>query len=361
MKRFTALLLILLMTFTLLCSCAKEQPAESSEPEAVISQSEPEPEPEKIYNPLTGLSGFNAAAVGKRPVAVMINNIVTALPQYGICAADIMFEIPVEGEITRMMAVYSDYTAMSNVCSIRSCRYYYPIFALGLDAIYLHWGIDEDYASPVVYDLGVDRLDGDALGDPLFGRDPNRTEIYDWEHTGYLEASLLPQYIEEYEFRTDKQEQYATAFKFLDEGAAIKPSANNCDTAVLNFSSSYFSTFTYDAEQKVYYKQHSGSPHMDQASGEQLNYTNIFVLETDIGLLDDGYHRYVDWSGGTGYYISNGAYIEITWEKADEFAPIIIKYASTGDEVVVNAGKSYIGIIYPESTELIDSSAITAE
>ena len=190
----------------------------------------------------------------------------------------------------------------------------------------------------------------------MFLRDEVRAETYDWEHTGYLDGEQVPQYIADYEYRNEIKEGYESAFNFLNEAEPQAPSDKLCDTAVFNFSESYYSTFEYNEAEKVYYKQHSGDPHMDQNSGEQLNFTNLFALETEIGYMDNGYHRYVDWSGGTGYYISNGAYTEITWEKADEYAPIIVKDAATGEEISVNAGKSYIGIIYPECTDIISNS-----
>ena len=93
----------------------------------------PSPEPENV-NLLTGVADLSEEAVGKRPVAVMINNIEAALPQYGISEADLLFELPVEGGVTRLMALYGDYTAVPQVCSVRSCRYYFPILAAGYDA-----------------------------------------------------------------------------------------------------------------------------------------------------------------------------------------------------------------------------------
>ncbi len=71
----------------------------------------------------------------------MINNIKASLPQYGIDSADIIYELPVEGGITRLMGIYADYTNVPYICSVRSCRYYYPIIAHGMDAFYCHWGI----------------------------------------------------------------------------------------------------------------------------------------------------------------------------------------------------------------------------
>ena len=364
MKRFIALLLVLVLCLALFAGCKKEEEVIESESESESSIPEPEPEPKpvvKICNPLTGESGYDETKLNKRPFAIMINNIDAALPQYGIGCADIMFEIPVEGSITRMMAIYADYTKVPDVCTIRSCRYYYPIFALGFDAIYSHWGLDKVYAGPVVNSLGVDRIDGGVYEGDFFQRDQARLDAgYAWEHTGYLEGEKLADVIENrLEFRTEKKDGYETAFKFNDDENPQTLPGGECKAAVLDFSGSYFSTFTYDEAKKVYLKQHSGDKHIDQSTGEQLAFTNVFALETDIGYKDDNYHRSVDWTGGTGYYISNGSYMEINWSKADEYSPIIITDKS-GNEVTVNAGKSFIGVINPGRTTInSDVSAVS--
>ena len=54
---------------------------------------------QQTVNPLTGLSGFREAAVGRRPVAVMINN-APQPPAVGLCAPDIVLEGLAEGGIT---------------------------------------------------------------------------------------------------------------------------------------------------------------------------------------------------------------------------------------------------------------------
>ena len=81
---------------------------------------------------------------GKRPVAVMIN-VEAALPQYGISAADVIFEIPVEYDLTRPWRS----TAITRRCRIFArCALpvLLPLLAVGFDAIYAHWGMDESIA-----------------------------------------------------------------------------------------------------------------------------------------------------------------------------------------------------------------------
>lgn len=136
----------------------------------------------------------------------MINNIKAALPQYGIYDADLMVETLVEGGITRMMAVYADYTKVPDVCSIRSCRYYYPIFAASFDAIYVHWGSENNYAIQTLAELGTDRLDGYSYTGDVFARDQERLGSYALEHCGYVRGENLAAAFEDLEMRTDLAE-----------------------------------------------------------------------------------------------------------------------------------------------------------
>ena len=122
-------------------------------------------------NPLTGLYDISDEAVGKRPVAIMINNIKDSLPQYGIAGADIMFEMVAEEGISRMMAIWADYTAIPDVCSVRSARPYYVDFAAGFDALYLHVG-GSQAGLDRIKELGESDLDA-IYGDyGLYERDP---------------------------------------------------------------------------------------------------------------------------------------------------------------------------------------------
>ena len=296
-----------------------------------------------LVNPLTGESGYNAAAAGKRPVAVMVNNLKDALPQYGIEQADIVYELPGEGGITRLMAVYADYTAVPDVCSVRSCRYYYPLLCLGMDAIYVHWGSDKTIALDTLNRTGIDHLDGE-YDSGLFSRDQERAGSYATEHIGYIKGDELAGKIAEKGFRTDTAAEYAgNYFNFAPEGEKVTPADMTAATVTVNFSGEYFSTFNFDAASGTYLKQHSGNPHIDGRTGAQLNFENVFVLQTSIGSYD-GYLLDIALTGGTGYYFTNGGAQPITWSKATENSPIEI-FGADGTEITANVGESYIGIL----------------
>ena len=133
---------------------ASSQAASQSEEIPVIAPipepvQEPEPEPEPVYpytNPLTG-EGLMEDISGKRPIAVMFNNLEKALPQLGVGQADVIYEIVAEGGITRMMGLFQDIQGAGDLGSIRSARDYYVNLAYGHDAIYVHAG-----GSPQAYD-----------------------------------------------------------------------------------------------------------------------------------------------------------------------------------------------------------------
>ncbi len=330
-----------------------------SSPSESESLSQPSSQPEVIHypvNPLTGMEGLSEEAVGKRPVAVMINNIKAALPQYGIAQADIIFETLVEGGITRMMAIYGDYTQIPDVCSIRSARYYYPITALSFDAIYVHWGEETNYATNTIARLGVDRLSGETNPGNIFGRDQaRRSSGYAYEHTGYLKGSMIPQVLADRGLRTDlKADHKDNVFDFAPEGEPVMPEGGLSKEFTLAFSQSYYSTFTYDEATHTYLKQHSGKPHMDGKANTQLAFTNVLVLETSITSLTNVLMDVDVVGSGNGWWFSEGGYERIKWSKADEYASFELTDAA-GNELTINPGKSYIGMIRSNCTNIIET------
>ena len=334
----------------------KDDSKTTSEATTLAETTTEAPKPTNV-NLLSGIANLSQGAIGKRPVAVMINNIKNALPQYGISAADIIFEVVVEGGITRMMAIYGDYTKIPDVCSVRSCRYYFPIFASSFDAVYCCYGSNKSLGTETLERLNIDYFDGQYYG-ALYARDAERLKTYSREHTAYLKGSLVPSTLEKEDMRSDIKPEMKDGFFNFNE-RRVKIASQLCDKAVLNFSNSYYSTFTYDKESHTYLKQHNGNAHMDSVSGKQLAFTNVFILQTNVGSYEGSILRKVDWAGGTGYYMSMGTIKAITWSKANEMSPIVMK-DSRGNIINVNPGKSYFGVLNPDEVEVNITSAQTA-
>lgn len=310
-----------------------------------LSPESPSPFNETV-NRLTGLPNSSPNSLSTRPVAVMVNNHIQSLPQYGISSADIIYEIPVEGGITRLMGIYSDLNNVPDICSIRSCRYYFPLIANGMDAIYIHWGSDESIAAETLKRIGISRLDGNIPGSVAFGRDEKRKKTFKLEHTAYLKGKELANGLKSQNIRlTIDQSKNKPAFNFANANNPKKPLGTSASHITVNFSKTYFSDFTYNSTSKTYKKLHSGKAHMDSSTNSQLEFTNVIVLKTDIKTINPNSSLLdINLKSGNGFYFSNGLSEEILWSKIDDDSPIALSNTN-GEPLIVNAGKSYVGIM----------------
>ena len=301
-------------------------------------------------NLLTGEYDLPKSAVGKRPVGVSVNNEYAAMPQYGVSDADIIYEMVKEVGCTRFLAVYSDYQNLPDVCAIRSYRYYFAPLICGLDAIYVHWGEDQtmmDY----YWSLNMTTYDAMYGYDRIFGRDQDRiSRGYGLEHASVFYGTNFKEQAEGDGVRLDLDEQHAgkTVFNFAAPEETITPDGEEVDELTIYFGSQN-SYFEYNESTGTYYQTINSFPQTDDHTGIQLNYRNLFILETQVGMRDDGMHRYVDWQGENydGWYVSNGRAQRIKWTKEDEYSPIEI-FDLNGKELTVNAGKSYVTMVNPD-------------
>ena len=109
---------------------------EDIEPKEEPEHEEPEPAQReivdgKIRSYFTG-EWIDAELGTKRPLAIMLNNSLEALPMSGPSGASVIYECPVEGRITRWMGIFEDWENISRIGSVRSCRLYYLHFAQSL-------------------------------------------------------------------------------------------------------------------------------------------------------------------------------------------------------------------------------------
>jgi hypothetical protein len=82
----------------------------------------PTPTPKPKLWPLTGLPVAADAQIGRRPLNVRLPNDPNARPQYGLNKADLVFEMIVEGGITRFSAIFHSKDA-DTVGPVRSYRF----------------------------------------------------------------------------------------------------------------------------------------------------------------------------------------------------------------------------------------------
>lgn len=347
MKKFYVIISTLIIFSLLLSGCGKkaEQPADDASSAApVVSETEPD---KGNLNTLTGIYGtLDDSAVGKRPVAVMINNISTAQPvQTGLNKADVVFECLVEGGISRLMAVFSDLSQCEKLGTIRSARYSYVQLAKSLDAIYVHCGMDDTYTRPYAKEMpNFDFFDLGAQSDSLSMRIKNGLA---YEHTLYIKGEAVESAVYD-KYRNDISSDLSgkTLFNFAEE-AGVPANGNECTSIKYYMSGDNYSTFKYDSQTKKYRRCPFGKSQTDYFTDEAFEFDNVFVLYAPTYDFSDGYHVHTDLDGGEGYYISNGVYKEIKWTKGDASDRLKV-YDADGSELSVNPGTSFIA--FPEKS-----------
>ena len=290
-----------------------------------------------VKNPFTGEEILKDKEF-VRPVAVVINNLNSAQRvQTGIKDADIVYETLVEGGITRLLAIYKDINKAGMLGSIRSARVVFAGLAMSHGAIFVHHGIDPNYAADYVRKNNI--TDFDTNKKPFSSFAFRKNNGMNSEHTVYTSPELLTEGFNKTDITlTDNINNPWCSFS---EETRV-PQMGTANEISVKFSASYVSKFVYDQETGFYTKNSVKANNKDYVTSQPYIFKNVFVLKTDISFYPDGSHRKIALNGGEGYYISAGGYEKIIWQKS-EGAPIKF-FTPDGKELKVNMGKSWVCI-----------------
>lgn len=346
MKRLLCLILCILCCLPLgACSQKEEEPEEDPFVPFVF------PIEEYHVNPLTGQISKDDFANKNRPVAVMINNIKAALPQYGINQADVIYEVVAEGGITRMIALFSDYRQVKQIGSVRSARPYYLQLAASHKAILFHYGTSTQ-AKSLISQKGLKTVDGMVYSRTAYFFDAERDKTYSREHCSFTGAEFITAGLAKKGYSLEGES--APVFNFI---SVLEPPTNitygKANTITWDFSSyGKGMKLIYNPETLEYEKHEYGNPQIDMNDNSTLSVDNVFILFDNIYVIDNVGHMGVDLDGGKGYYFTKGTYMPIVWEKSG-FDDMIKYYDTEGNELKVNVGQTYIAIVSEKSEKTL--------
>lgn len=282
-----------------------------------------------------------------RPYAVMINNHAQArINHAGLQDAYIVYEIIVEGGLTRMMAIFKD-KETAKIGSVRSSRHYFLDYALENDAIYIHYGWSPQAESDI-RKLGVNNING--LYDSGFWRD--KTLNVNYEHTAFTNIENMKQTISKKNYRTTSDKKLLLNYSIdnIDintiEGALV---ANNVS---LKYSNYVTSSYIYNPDTKLYYRSVNGTIHNDGITKAQYTTKNI-IIEKVYNYSIDSYGRQTldNIKETDGYYLTNGYSIPIKCTKTARGEQTKYTYLD-GTEIKVNDGNTFIQIMPINSTPI---------
>lgn len=331
-KRFLLSISVCMMSIMLVCGCgSKEEPAEEAEEEKevvlVIETPEPVKEPEYI-NPLTGVASEEEIKAG-RPLVVSIDNVGSAIPQSWLSKADLVYEFPVEGNQTRLQAVfYSEFP--DEFGPIRSTRPYFVDLTREYKGIFLAHGWSEEakaYLKSGVVPY-INAMDSNCK----FYRVKDKSS----PHNSYIKWSEVKKKIKEKKWWDEKQE--IRPFTFLGE----EEKNTGESVTFVEFDSAAHSEFTYDAENNQYKRTINGKEYIDKETGKQIVVKNILIQKVSSRVLDSKGRLKIDMcAGGDAMLVTNGVMVKGTWSRDSLDSRTIFK-DSEGNEFKLTVGQTWV-------------------
>ena len=154
-----------------------------------------------------------------RSIAVVIDNVGDAIPQTGLNDAAIVYEIIVEGGLTRFLAIFKGVN-IDTIGPVRSARPYFLDYAMENDSIFTHFG----YSARAENDIGklkINNVNG-LIDNNAFWRTDKKTA----PHNALTSTEKILKQAKTYGYRTTTNEKsvlnYVTKEVELTEGTTAK-------------------------------------------------------------------------------------------------------------------------------------------
>jgi hypothetical protein len=325
-------LLILIAGLSYAYNFFKELPREkrsSQEPGETTSMVLPEEEL-TVLCPFEGLPLPYEEELYK-PVAVIFDNHLSALPHRGISDACIVFETLAEGGITRILAIYS-HRKPKEVGPVRSARIYFVDIALSYSALLAHCGGSPDALS-ALRKLPID-LDQIRFSEPYYRirdrRAPhNLIGNLDRMHAlaKKLKYDLKP--IEEPYFSFERMSQETTPVK---------------EVVVPFPSKSYYVTWKFDDTEGSFTRFTKKGAYIDELTQKPVKIKNLIVLKAPMRTRDEKGRLDIYIQGkGQAFFFIEGIYKKGIWKKESRKPFVFLD--ESGEEIRLSPGLTWVEII----------------
>jgi Protein of unknown function (DUF3048) N-terminal domain/Protein of unknown function (DUF3048) C-terminal domain len=308
---------------------------------STVSKTPPPPAAGPVC-PLDGLPAPGGKVPDRPALAFKIDNYPTARPWSGIENADIIFEEPVEGFITRLVAVFQCQEA-SSVGPIRSAREADQGIADMLTRpILIHVGsIDQvtnllDNSNLINIDLRYPQYAG------IVTNPPGRQAPYDTYASTAAGWGLEPK----------DTIPPAAVFQYSDTTPAGAPPL---DTMSIDFSSTSDESWTYHANTDSYTLKYAdtGPALVELPNGNTaaISTTNIVVQVVNYTLgpwvenSQGGLEVMVDATGsGPLMVLRNGVFVRGTWSRASLSSPLTMT-SDSGQPITLHPGTTWVDVV----------------
>jgi hypothetical protein len=243
------------------------------------------------------------------PFAVMIDNHPDARPQAGLAEANVVIEAPVEGGMSRYMAIFDATTTADQIGPVRSARPYFVDIANGLGAVYAHVGGSPDALSELKTSKVAKNVD-EYFNSSTFWRSAKRAA----PHNVYTKMDLLRDIAKAKYWQGD----VIHSWRFADELPAENASGTKRGTGdgpSVSYPSVGKISWSYDRRSNMYARKLNGTSYVE-LDGTKVQAKNIIVLQTEAQVLDsEGRLRVRTTGRGTATIYHDGNKLNGAWTR----------------------------------------------
>ncbi len=308
----------------------------SGDADGVLPESEQPPSgdmaPEDEFAVQGPIDGAMIEEMPIRAIAVTVDNYKLARPQTGLDKADLVYEIPVEGGITRYLAIF--FHGQADVIGpIRSARPYLIDLAREWDAVYIHVG--QSPQAQVYFKNGKIAHINQMYHSSGFWRDKARKA----PHNLYSDTKDL--WDEIVKLGWDKKAEI-TGYKFR----AADESFSGEIATELTIPYQYGDVgYRYDETAGMYLRSLNDSPYKDLASDARLAAANVLVQQVSVRSFDAEGRLVIDLIGeGDALLFSEGHVQKGSWKKTSVTSRTVF-YDVSGAEMRMKTGQTWIQLV----------------
>lgn len=277
-----------------------------------------------------------AADANKIPACVMVENAAFegVRPQAGLSSAQVVYEIVVEGGITRLMAVFAGEKA-DKIGPVRSARDTYLEFVSEYNCAYFHAG-GSYTAMKAIYNFDLRDVDG-LLEGKWYWRDAAKYA----PHNLFTDTTKAFQAIAEGHSWTEAPTY--DSWLFADDQ---RPTTTNATEVNVEFGGAYNVQYKYNATDNAYERYNGNVAHTDSNTGKVLTTRNIVLQHVPEGMYIEGKGRinFAVTGEGKVEIFHEGVVTEGTWKKADRLARTKF-YDADGKEIPLVRGNTWVEIV----------------
>ena len=308
-----------------------------------VNSNDQKQEESKDNSGISPITGEKCVNYNRRPIAVMLSSDSITRPLSAISQADVVVEMPViTGSITRMMAVFGC-ESPDDIGSVRSARQDFIPLALGLDAIYAHWG-GSHFAYDQLNKKIIDNLDAMVNPYDSFYRKPG----IPMPHDGFTTMDRLLNAAKKLGYNLENK---FVGYPHLAKSESKLQSPNTGGRLSIGYGGEFKVSYAYDPKENTYARYRNNLKETDKNNNNQVKVSVVAVMRAESHMIEPPNYNEVNVQGeGVAKIYQNGEEIQGFWKKTGNYTNSKLTFSdASGKEIEFTPGKIWIEIVEPNT------------